>query len=226
MTAPALPIPAEDAHQPDRPQLQAIVRRVAISLLVACAIPAALFYTCLVTANVWVAIVAALGWSYGAILFRLVTRRRMSGLLILTVLVMTAKTALALATESTLLYFLQPVISDSLVATAFLLSLATSKPVAARLAGDFYPMDHELSMRPRVKRLFWYLTLMWALLCLGKASMTTWLLYSQSLETFVLAKSIAVLAVNATAVVVTICAATAVARKEGLLVPAVVQPAV
>jgi hypothetical protein len=211
---------AELTELPDRPQLKAVVRRVGVSLLVACAIPAVLFYTCLVTANVWVAIVAALVWSYGAILFRVVTRRRMSGLLILTVMVMTAKTALALATDSTLLYFLQPIISDSLVATAFLLSLATARPIAARLAGDFYPMDHELSMRPRVRRLFWYLTLMWALLCLGKASMTTWLLYSQSLETFVLAKSITVLAVNATAVAVTIGAATAVARKEGLLSPA------
>ncbi len=30
--------------------------------------------------------------------------------------------------------------------------------MVARLAGDFYPMDHELAMRPRVRRLFWHLT--------------------------------------------------------------------
>ncbi len=201
----------------DRPVLKDVLARLGTNLLVACAVPAALFYACLVTFDVWAAILAALGWSYGAIVCRSVTGRRTSGLLILTVSVMTARTALALATDSTLVYFLQPIISDGLVATAFLLSLATRRPVVSRLAGDFYPMDTELASRPRIRRLFWNLTLMWGLLCLAKASVTLWLLQSQSLETFVLAKSITMVSVNATAVGVTVCAAVVVARKEGLL---------
>ena len=67
---------------------------------------------------------------------------------------------------------------------------------------------------------------MWATLCLGKALMTLWLLQSQSLETFVLVKSVSVLSINATAIGVTIGAAVLVARKEGLLGPtAVLAPA-
>jgi hypothetical protein len=90
----------------------------------------------------------------------------------------------------------------------------------SRLAGDFYPMDHELAMRPRIRRLFWQLTMMWALLCIGKATMTLWLLQSTSLETFILVKAIAVLTINALAVTATIAAAVVVARQEGLLGPA------
>ncbi len=49
--------------------------------------------------------------------------------------------------------------------------------------------------------------------------MTLWLLESQSLATFVLVKSISMLAINVLAAVATIGAATIVARKEGLLGP-------
>jgi hypothetical protein len=203
----------------ERPGLRTVVRRVSLSLLIACAIPAALFYACVVTAGVWTAIVVALGWSYGAIAWRGITGRRTSGLLILTAIVMTGRTVIAMVTDSTFLYFLQPVISDGVVATAFLLSLATARPMVARLAGDFYPMDHELSVRPRIRRLFWHLTVLWAALCLGKATMTLWLLTSQSLETFVLVKSVSVLALNTLAVIATIAVAAVVARKEGLMGP-------
>jgi uncharacterized membrane protein len=199
------------------PTLRAVIRRVALSLLVACAIPGALFYTCLRLEGVWTAIFVALSWSYGAIAWRLLTGRRTSGLLILTAVVMTGRTLVSLLTDSTYLYFLQPIISDGLIGTAFLATLATARPMVARLAGDFYPMDDEIHLRPRVRRLFWYLTLMWALLCLGKATATLWLLQSQSLETFVLVKGVSVLLLNASAVAATILAATLVARREGLL---------
>jgi hypothetical protein len=201
------------------PQLGAVIRRVALSLLIACVVPAALFYGFFVVAGIWTAIVAALGWSYGAIAWRALTRRRTSGLLLLSAILMTGRTAIALVTDSPYLYFLQPIISDGVVATTFLLSLATARPMVARLAGDFYPMDHELSVRPRVQRLFWRLTVFWAALCLGKSVMTLWLLQTQSLETFVLVKSVAVLAINVLAAVATVAAAALVARREGLLGP-------
>ncbi len=217
-TTTAAPVAAAGGRR-ERPGLVTVIRRVAMSLLIACVIPAALFYVCVVAADVWVAIFVALAWSYGAIVWRRLTGRRTSGLLILTAIVMTGRTAVAFVTDSTFLYFLQPVISDGMVATTFLLSLATARPLVARLAGDFYPMDHELSVRPRIQRLFRNLTVLWAVLCLGKALVSLWLLQSQSLETFVLMKSISVLSLNAVAVAATIGAAVVVARKEGLLGP-------
>jgi intracellular septation protein A len=210
----AAPDAVPDHH---RPSLTAVVRRVALSLLIACAIPAAVFYGCFRVSGVWTAIVAALVWSYGAIVWRALTGRRPSGLLVLTAIVMTGRTLVALLTESTFLYFLQPIITDGVIGTVFLLSLATGRPMVARLAGDFYPVDEELSGRPRIQALFRRLTLMWALLCLVKATITLWLLLSQSLETFVLVKSVSVLTINAAAVAVTIAAGVLVGRKEGLV---------
>ncbi len=200
-----------------RPPLRTVLRRVAQSLTVACAIPAALFFTSYQLFGVWTAIVVALFWSYGAIAWRAVTGRRTSGLLVLTAIVLTGKTVVALVSQSTFFYFLQPIITDGVVAATFLLSLATARPIVARLAGDFYPMDAELSMRPRLRRLFWHLTAMWAFVCLAKAVAMFWALNSLSLDTFVLVKSISMPAANLLAVFLTVSAAVLVGRQEGLL---------
>ena len=202
---------------PHRPSLMTVVRRVSLSLLIAVVVPAVVFYVVFVVAGVWPAIVAALVWSYGAIAWRAVTRRRTSGLLILAAILLTGRTVLSVVADSTWLYFLQPVISDGFVALLFLLSLASARPMVARLAGDFYPMDHELAMRPRIRRLFWQLTVLWAVLGAAKAAMTLWLLQSQTLETFVLVKSVSMLAINVLAAFATIGLAAVVARQEGLM---------
>ena len=206
------------SHAPaHRPRLVVVIRRVALSLTVACLVPAALFLACFEVFGIWPAILTALTWSYGAIAWRAMTGRRTSGLLVLTAVILTGRTIIALIADSTFLYFLQPIISDGVVALAFLLSLATARPMVARLAGDFYPMDSELSLRPRIRRLFWHLTAMWAVLCLAKAVTMFWLLSSLSLDTFVLVKSITMPAANLLAVAVTIAAAALVGRKEGLI---------
>ena len=132
---------------------------------------------------------------------------------------LTARSIFAVATDSTFVYFLQPIISDGVVATFFLLSLLSARPMVARLAGDFYPMDDELALRPGVRRLFRNLTLLWALLGLAKAAAILWLLEAASLETFVLVKSITVLSVNLLAAAATIGLAVLVARREGLFGP-------
>ena len=202
---------------PPRPRLAAILGHLSLSLLTANIIPAALFYVCLVTIGVWAALVAALVWCYGAVSWRMATRRRASGLLMLTVAILTVRTVFALASGDTFVYFLQPVLSDIVIATAFLVSLATARPIVARLAADFYPMSEDLALRPRVQQLFWRLTLLWALVCIGKAVIAFWLLQTQSVAAFVLTKNLALLTLTALATVATVAASAAVARKEGLL---------
>ena len=214
-----------DVEAPHRPSLLTVIRRVSLSLLIAVVIPTVAFYGFFVVAGVWTAIVAALAWSYGAIAWRALTGRRTSGLLILAALLLTGRTALSVLADSTWLYFLQPIISDGVCAVLFLLSLASARPMVARLAGDFYPMDHELAMRPRIRRLFWHLTVLWAVLGIAKASMTLWLLQSQSLETFLLVKSISMLAINVFAGFATVGLAALVARREGLMGSARLVPA-
>jgi hypothetical protein len=210
------PAPGTTAHVP---HLKSIIGHLALSLLTAMVIPGVLFYVCVVTMSVWAALVAALVWCYGAIAWRMATKRRASGLLALTVAVMTVRTAIALASGDTFLYFLQPVVTDVLVAGGFFLSLASARPVVARLAADFYPMDREIAERPRVQRLFWHLTLLWAVVCLCRAGITFWLLQSQSLVSFVVLKNLSLLALTGFAVTVTVLVAVWVARREGLLMP-------
>jgi hypothetical protein len=202
------------------PRLRAVLGHISLSLLVACFIPALLFYLCLVTISLWAALIAALAWCYGVSAWRMATKRQRSGLLVLTMAVLTVRTAFAFVSGNTFLYFLQPAVTDVLVATVFLGSLATARPVVARLASDFFPMSADVAMRPRIRRLFWYLTLLWAMVCLGKASVTVSLLVSQSTMTFVAVKSICLLAITVLAVAATVLAALRVARKEGLVAAA------
>ncbi|GAA2137674.1 hypothetical protein GCM10009844_04970 [Nocardioides koreensis] len=209
--------PAALSPLPEPPSLGSILGRLVASLLVAVVIPGLVFYLALVASGITAAVLLALAWTYGAIVWRWATKRPMSGLLALTVTIMTAKTIFTLATGNTFVYFFQPVVSDAAVGALFLASLATARPVVARLAPDFYPMHPEVAARPRIRRLFWHLTLMWSVVILLKGAVTLWLLTSQSMVSFVLLKNVAMISLTVTAVAVTIGAAFHVARRESLL---------
>jgi hypothetical protein len=200
-----------------RPRFAAIMKHLALSLLMANLVPSLLFYLCLRAENVWAALIAALAWCYGATVWRVTTKRPMSMLLTIAVVGLTAKTGLAIASGSTFIYFLQPAVNDAALATIFTLSLATARPVVARLAADFYPMTEDVASRPRIQRLFWRLTLLWAVLALVKSVVTVWLLESMPTVEFVAVKSTFILAVVIGGTMVTVVAAFRVARAEGLL---------
>lgn len=211
------PVAAAPADVVVRPRLSAIVRHLALSLLMATVIPSLLFYGCLVAGDIWAALVAALAWCYGAMAWRFRTKRPRSALLWITAAGLTAKTAFSIATGSTLVYFLQPAINDLLIAALFLASLASARPIVARLAADFYPMSQDVAERPRVQRLFWRLTLFWAVLCLARAVATLWLLASTSVVTFVAVKSVLTISIAVLGAAATVAFAARVARREGLL---------
>ena len=188
-----------------------------MSLTVACVIPALLIYTTLVAFSITTAVLVALAWAIGAIVWRWVSGRPPSALLLLTVAIMTVRTAFTLATGNTYVYFIQPVFADALVATLFLVSLLHARPVVARLAADFYPMAHGVAARPRIRLLFRRLTLMWGLVIIAKGSVTLYLLESQSLVDFVLIKGIAIITLTSTAAAATIWMSAIVVRKEHLI---------
>ena len=210
-------IAAPDSAAGQRPRLRSVLQHLALSLLWANVIPGVLFYCCMALGNVWTALVAALVWCYGAMAWRVSTRRRTSGLLWLTAVGLTVKTALTVATGSTFLYFVQPAVNDATIGLLFLISLATARPVVARLAGDFYPMTDDVARRPRIQQLFWRLTLIWAFICLLKAVTTVWLLNSMPLMTFVEVKTVVTPAIATIGAVATVAIAFRVARHEGLL---------
>jgi hypothetical protein len=199
--------------------LRDIAVRVAVSLTTAVFVPAVLLWATMVLFNAATAVVVVLVWMTGAMALRRVSGKPISGLLMLTLAVMTVRTALTLATGSTLIYFIQPVFADVAVATLFLASLATSRPVIARLAPDFYPMATEVAARSEIRALFRRLTLMWGLVILAKASITFWLLETLSTVNFVLIKAGAIITLTLTAAVVTLVWSVVVGHQQGLLRP-------
>lgn len=208
---------SKEPVNPEAPRLGAILKHLALSLLMANVIPGALFYLCLRAGNVWTALIVALVWCYGTMAWRISTKRRTSALVFVTVIGLTAKTILALASGSTYVYFLQPAVNDGLVAMFFLLSLVASRPIVAKLAHDFFPMSDEVAKRPRLQQLFWRLTMLWAFICLGKSAVTLWMLESMNLVTFVAVKSILTPTVLVAGAAVTVVLAHRVAKIEGLL---------
>jgi hypothetical protein len=206
--------------RPALPQLKAVIARVAASLATAVVAPAALFAVTLVIINVYAAVSVALAWMVAAMCWRRATRRPVSGLLVLTLGIMTIRTGFTLATGNTFVYFVQPVFADATVAAIFLGSLWTARPIVARIAPDFYPVNAALAARPRIRRLFRKLTLLWGLVLVVKGSVTLWLLVSLSTVNFVLIRSGAILSLTLLTAVATVALAAIVGRQEGLLRPA------
>jgi len=219
MTAPpnTCPAPAPVLLQSALPNLRAIVARTVVSLSIAVAAPAALFWATLVVFNVYAAVIVALVWMSGAMGWRWASGRQVSRLLLLTLGIMTIRTGFTLVTGNTFVYFVQPVFADATVAAIFLGSLWTAHPIVARLAPDFYPIDAVVAARPRVHRLFRRLTLLWGLVIVAKGSVTLWLLLSQSMVDFVVIKGGAIIALTLLAAAATVALSAIVGRQEGLL---------
>jgi uncharacterized membrane protein len=156
-------------------------------------------------------------WCYGLVGWRIATGRRTSTLLWLAALGLTAKTAFAFASGSTLLYVLQPVLSDLLMAVVFAVSLWGAQPVVSRLAGDFYPMDDDLHARPRIRTLFRRLTIMWAAIWGSKAALALWWMDTISVSSYTEVKSIIVPLAAISGATISVLLSVRVARHEGLL---------
>ncbi|WP_091126676.1 VC0807 family protein [Nocardioides terrae] len=194
-----------------------VLTRVAVSLATAVIAPAVLLWLMLRLFNVATAVIVALAWMVGAMAWRYATRRPVSGLLLLTLGILTVRTAFTLVTGNAFVYFVQPVFADFAVAVIFLGSLWTSRPVIARLAPDFYPMSASVAARPEMRALFRRLTLMWGLVILVKGGITLWLLETLSTANFVLIKGGAIITLTLTAAVVTLVWAVVVGRQQGLI---------
>ncbi len=171
------------------PRLGALVRHALPTVVESTLIPVALFYGFLWLVGTRGAVVAGLLWSYAALLWRALRRRRIPGLLLLGSLALTARTVSALATGSLFVYFLQPTLGTFAAAAAFLLSVPAGRPLAERLAADFVPLPPGFVAQPFVRRLFVRITLLWAFVLLANAAIATWLLVSQPLRGFLVTKT-------------------------------------
>ncbi len=193
----------------------AVVRRCGPHLIEATVVPAVLFYACLVAIGLSAAYVAALGWSYAALARRLFRHQPVPPILVLGVIGITVRTLVAVISQSSFVYFFQPVLGTVAMGCVFLISVCVGRPLIGRLAGEFWPISAEMAECPAILRLFRRLTLLWAGVNLASAALTMVLLLSLPLGAFIAVKQVSGFAVTAAAVFVTVSHSLRTARREG-----------
>ncbi len=184
------------------PRLRVMARHALPHVVEATVIPVALFLVTLRVLGVWGAVIAGMLWGYGAVLRRVLRGRRVPGILALGVVTLTARTVVTVLTGSVFVYFLQPTLGTALVAIAFLLSVPVGHPLAERLAGDFCPIPDDVLANAHVKLFFRRITVLWACTQGLNATLTLWLLVSQSVATFVVARTVVSWSLTGTAILI------------------------
>ena len=195
--------------------LAMVARRSGPHVIEASVIPAVLFYTCLMASGLGLAYTAALGWSYSAVGRRVVRRHPVPPIVVLSTIAITVRTLVAVVSQSSFLYFFQPILGTVAMGCVFLMSLWIGRPLIGRLADEFWEVTPEMAVRPAVLRLFRHLTLLWGVANLVTAAMTLTLLLLLPLGPFLAAKQMSGLAISAGAVFLTVSLSLRTARREG-----------
>ncbi len=175
----------------ETPKLRSLAKQGMPALIEGTLMPLAIFYAALWAMGMWGALIAALTWSYLAIARRVVTKQPIPGLVLLSALALTFRTALALATGSVFVYFLQPSLATALLGFAFLASMSADQPLVQRLGRDFLPVSPEFLTNPFVRHFFMRISLLWAMAMLANAGVTTWMLFQLPVSVFVISKTAA-----------------------------------
>lgn len=181
---------ASDPHPFVLPRLVDLARHAAPRIVEGTLGPLVAFWLALQVLGTWGALAAALAWTYGAAARRILYGEKVPGLLIVGLVTATLRTAVALATNSVTIYFLQPALGTAAVALAFVVSVVAGRPLAQRLAVDFCPLPDAWLRHPQVRRFFLRISLLWGIVLLMNAAASVWLLLSQSVTIFVFAKPI------------------------------------
>lgn len=177
-----------------------MARRAVPNLIEGTLLPLGLFYVTMSLIGIWWAIGLSLAWSWGAVGFRVATGRRVPGLLLVGALALTARSLVSVFAQSVFVYFLQPTLGTVLLGAAFLVSAPSGRPLAARLASDFLPMPHWFRQHPAVHQFFVRITVLWGGIQLANAGLALWLLVSQPIPVYLLAKTASTMVIMGAAI--------------------------
>jgi len=198
------------------PRLRTLARHAIPHLVEATLVPLGLFYLTMWLLDVWGALMVALGWSALAILRRVVVGQRVPGILLLGMLGLVVRTALAFASGSVFLYFLQPSLGSLVVGGAFLLSVSVGRPLAERLASDFCPLPDHVLAHSATRRIFRRISLLWAFVNIANAAVAVWLLLTQPLPTYLAARTSFSIVCTVSAVALSTVWFKAMIRRHGI----------
>jgi hypothetical protein len=200
------------------PAPRAFVRHALPSLIESTLGPAALFYVVLVTVGFRGALIAALAWSFLAATRRVIRRQRVPGMLLLGLALVSLRTAIAYATGSAFIYFVQPTAATFLVAVVFLVTAVAGRPFVQRLAHDFCPFDPELMKHDFLHRFFLRISLLWAAVLTTNAGFVMFLLLRTSLRAFVIERTVVSSVLTVGGVVVSVVWFVRAMRNHGIAV--------
>ena len=170
------------------PNVRTIVRHSLPRIVEGTLVPLTILVVALRVLSPRGAMVAGLVWVFLAVGVRVALRRPVPGVLLLGAATLTARTAVSLATGSVVVYFLQPSLGTMLVGTLFLLSVPLGRPLAQKLLRDFCPLSDEVHANEHVRTFLGRVSLLWAFFQLANATVTIWLLLTQSPSVFVVTR--------------------------------------
>ncbi|WP_113699000.1 VC0807 family protein [Nonomuraea lactucae] len=189
MTAPAAP-PDESLFE--LPRLTALLRHAVPRIFEGMILPVAVFYAGMLAAGPTGGVVVAVAWVYGGVVLRLARGRSVPGGVLLAAGMVTVRAALALLSGSPLLFFLQPTLGVFCASAAFLATARVRRPLARRVAEDLVPLPGHVLEEPVMRRFFSRQSLVWGCAQLSNATLSLWLLLSQTIQTYLVVRTSAV----------------------------------
>jgi hypothetical protein len=185
--------------------------------------PTVLFLGLLNLFGVGAAILGGFLWSMTVIVVRRAFGRPVPAIVLAGLGFLLVRTVLSLATGSAFLYFLQPTLGTALAGIVILGSAVAGQPVVLRLARDFCPLPADSMNDAHLRRFFLGISLLWGVTQLVNAGVTLWLLVSQSVGVYVVARTAMSWTLTAAVIGVSIAWFTKVVRRrhaEHALTPA------
>ena len=168
------------------PSFGVLLRDGGKHLLESTIIPLVLFYLLLTLVGLDGGLIAALAWSMIALGRRVVMRKPVPAVLLLTTGLLVVRTILGLVTGSIFLYFLQPTLQNFLIAGVLLVTLPFGRPFLAKLANDFCAFPTDFSEHPGVAQFFKRVSLLWAMVFLTNGVTTLWILAKATVGDFLM----------------------------------------
>jgi hypothetical protein len=163
--------------------LISLLRGALPAVLVATLIPLAMFYTALAAGDVKWAIAVSVCYAYTVAAYQYLRRRRVSGMLLVTVFMATIRGVGAAVSGHPTFYFAIPVAETAGFGLMFLATMFSSEPLVVRLARDLVPhaADGIAARRSLIKAL----SIVWTVTYLGSGATTLTLLATLPLPVYV-----------------------------------------
>ncbi len=180
------PRPRRESTTIHLPPIGAMLKRACRPLLESTLIPLAVFWVLFTQIGFDAGLYGALAWSVVAIGRRIVIGQSVPAILVLSTVLLVARTVVGLATGSAFLYFLQPTVQNFVFAGLLLVTLVLDRPLLAKLADDFCAFPDRLTGHPRMKRFFKQVSLLWAAVFLVNGGTTLAVLATQTVGNFLM----------------------------------------